>query len=174
MSNRGILAVIAAIAFIALLAFGLVAKNGAQIAVGEPAPDGAVETLDGTSEVSLADHRGKWILLNFWASWCEPCRTEAPAIEKFANENPDVVVIGMDTEDLSGDAQDFVREFDLTYEMLHDGDGERKDAYGIFALPETFLIDPNGDLALIQRGPVDEKFLNEQIKPLISGGTAPQ
>ncbi len=80
----------------------------------------------------------------------------------------------MDTEDLSGDAQDFVREFDLTYEMLHDGDGERKDAYGIFALPETFLIDPNGDLALIQRGPVDEKFLNEQVKPLIDGGTAPE
>ncbi len=174
MSNRGILAVIAAIAFIALLAFGLVAKNGAQIAVGEPAPDGAVETLDGTGEASLADHRGKWVLLNFWASWCEPCRTEAPAIQKFADQNPDVVVIGMDTEDLSGDAQDFVREFDLTYEMLHDGDGERKDAYGIFALPETFLIDPNGDLALIQRGPVDEKFLNEQVKPLIDGGTAPE
>jgi cytochrome c biogenesis protein CcmG/thiol:disulfide interchange protein DsbE len=174
MSNRGILAVIAAIAFIALLAFGLVAKNGAQIAVGEPAPDGAVETQDGTGEASLADHRGKWVLLNFWASWCEPCRTEAPAIQKFADQNPDVVVIGMDTEDLSGDAQDFVREFDLTYEMLHDGDGERKDAYGIFALPETFLIDPNGDLALIQRGPVDEKFLNEQVKPLIDGGTAPE
>ena len=171
MSNRGILAVIAAIAFIALLAFGLVAKNGAQIAVGEPAPDGAVETLDGTGEVSLADHRGKWILLNFWASWCEPCRTEAPAIEKFANQNPDVVVIGMDTEDLSGDAEDFVREFDLSYEMLHDGDGERKDAYGIFALPETFVIDPNGDLALIQRGPVDEKFLDEQVEPLVTGGT---
>jgi thiol-disulfide isomerase/thioredoxin len=115
MSNRGILAVIAAIAFIALLAFGLDAKNGAQIAVGEPAPDGAVETLDGTGEVSLADHRGRWILLNFWASWCEPCRTEAPAIERFADQNPDVVVIGMDTEDLSGDAEDFVREFDLTY-----------------------------------------------------------
>jgi len=165
--------VIAAIAFVALLAFGLVAKNGAQIAVGETAPDGTVETLDGTGEASLADHQGKWILLNFWASWCEPCRTEAPAIEKFSKDNPDVVVIGMDTEDLSGDAQDFVREFGLTYEMLHDGDGDRKDAYGIFALPETFLIDPDGKLALIQRGPVDEKFLNEQVKPLITGEAAP-
>jgi hypothetical protein len=58
--------------------------------------------------------------------------------------------------------------------MLHDGDGERKDAYGIFALPETFVIDPNGDLALIQRGPVDEKFLDEQVEPLVSGGTVPE
>ncbi len=170
MSNRGFLAVLAAIAFIGLLAFGLVAKEGAQIAVGEPAPDAAVERLGGSGEVSLADHRGKWVLLNFWASWCDPCREEAPAIERFARENRDeVVVIGMDTEDLSGDALDFVREYDLTYEMLHDGDGERKDAYGIFALPETFLIDPNGDLALIQRGAVDDRFFAEQVQPLITG-----
>jgi thiol-disulfide isomerase/thioredoxin len=172
MGNRGFLAILAAIAFIGLLAFGLVAKQGAKIAVGEPAPDAAVERLDGSGEVSLADHRGKWVLLNFWASWCEPCREEAPAIEDFARRNRDeVVVIGMDTEDLSSDALDFVREYDLTYEMLHDGDGDRKDAYGIFALPESFLIDPNGDLALIQRGPIDEKFLAEQVQPLITGAT---
>ena len=175
MSNRGFIAVLAAVAFIALLGFGLIAKEGEQIAVGETAPDAPVERLDGNGEVSLADHRGKWILLNFWASWCQPCRDEAPAIEKFARQNRDrLVVIGMDTEDLSGDARDFVREFGLTYEMLHDGDGDRKDAYGIFALPETFLIDPNGKLALIQRGPVDEQFLEEQIKPLITGETVEQ
>jgi DsbE subfamily thiol:disulfide oxidoreductase len=172
MSNRGILAIVVAIAFIGLLAFGLVAKNGAQIEVGEPAPDAAVERLDGSDEVSLSDYRGKWVLLNFWASWCEPCRAEAPAIERFSKQNPGkVVVIGMDTEDLSGDALDFVHEFGLTYEMLHDGDGDRKDAYGIFALPESFLIDPDGNLALIQRGPVDERFLAEQVMPLINGGT---
>jgi cytochrome c biogenesis protein CcmG, thiol:disulfide interchange protein DsbE len=172
MSNRAFIAVLAAIAFIALLAFGLIAKKGEQIAVGETAPDAAVERLDGDGEVSLADHRGKWVLLNFWASWCQPCRDEAPAIEKFSRENEDrLVVIGMDTEDLSGDARDFVREYGLTYEMLHDGDGGRKDAYGIFALPETFLIDPDGKLALIQRGPVDQRFLNERVKPLITGET---
>jgi hypothetical protein len=58
MSNRGIIAIVLAIAFIGLLAFGLVAKNGAQIAVGEPAPDAAVERLDGSGEVSLSDYRG--------------------------------------------------------------------------------------------------------------------
>jgi cytochrome c biogenesis protein CcmG/thiol:disulfide interchange protein DsbE len=175
MSNRGFLAVLAAIAFIGLLAFGLIAKKGAQIAVGEPAPDAAVQRLDGSGEVSLADYRGQWVLLNFWASWCDPCRDEAPAIEKFSNENKDnLVVIGMDTEDLSGDAQAFIREFGLTYEQLHDVDGGRKDAYGIFALPESFLIDPDGNLALIQRGPVDEQFLNEQVKPLIDGVARPE
>ncbi len=171
MSNRAFIAVLGALAFIALLAFGLIAKGGEQIAVGETAPDAAVERLDGNGEVSLADHRGKWVMLNFWASWCQPCRDEAPAIEKFSRENEgQLVVIGIDTEDLSGDARDFVREYGLTYEMLHDGDGDRKDAYGIFALPETFLIDPDGKLALIQRGPVDAKFLADQIEPLIGAG----
>lgn len=175
MSNRGFLAVLAAVAFIGLLTFGLIAKKGAQIAVGEPAPDAAVQQLDGSGEVSLADYRGKWVLLNFWASWCDPCRDEAPAIETFSKQNRDnLVVIGMDTEDLSGDALDFTREFGLTYEQLHDADGSRKDAYGIFALPENFLIDPEGNLALIQRGPVDEQFLNEQVKPLIDGDAAPE
>ena len=70
----------------------------------------------------------------------------------------------MDTEDHSGDAKDFVDEYGLTWEMLHDGDGERKDAYGVFGLPESFLIDPSGNLALIQRGPVDERFLDEQVE----------
>jgi len=171
MSNRGFLAVLAAIAFVGLLGFGLVAKEGAQIAVGEPAPDAPVERLGGGGEVSLADYRGQWVLLNFWASWCDPCRDEAPAIERFSRRHSDdLVVVGMDTEDLSGDAIDFAREFDLTYELLHDGDGERKDAYGIFALPESFLVDPDGNLALIQRGPVDRRYLETYVAPLIEGG----
>jgi cytochrome c biogenesis protein CcmG/thiol:disulfide interchange protein DsbE len=171
MSNRGFIAVLAAVAFIGLLAFGLVAKGGEEIAVGEPAPDAPVERLGGGGEVSLADHRGEWVLLNFWASWCDPCRDEAPAIERFSRRHADeVVVIGMDTEDLSGDAEDFADEFGLSYELLHDGDGDRKDAFGIFALPESFLIDPDGNLALIQRGLVDRAFLEGEVLPLIEDG----
>jgi cytochrome c biogenesis protein CcmG/thiol:disulfide interchange protein DsbE len=171
MSNRGFLAVLAAIAFIGLLAFGIVAKGGEKIAVGEPAPDAPVERLDGSGETSLADHQGQWVLLNFWASWCDPCRDEAPAIERFSREHAgDLVVIGMDTEDLSSDAKAFADEYGLTYELLHDGDGDRKDAYGIFALPESFLIDPDGNLALIQRGLVDRRFLEEKVLPLVVKG----
>ena len=171
MSNRGFIAILAAVAFIGLLAFGLVAKGGSDIAVGEPAPDAPVELLDGSGKASIADHRGKWVLLNFWASWCDPCRDEAPAIERFSRKHAgEIVVVGMDTEDLSGDALDFAEEYDLTYELLHDGDGERKDAYGIFALPESFVIDPEGNLALIRRGLVDEEFLEGEVLPLVEGG----
>jgi len=181
MSNRGFLAVLAAIAFVGLLGFGLVAKEGAQIAVGEPAPDAPVERLGGEGEVSLADYRGEWVLLNFWASWCKPCREETPAIERFSRRHAgDLVVIGMDTEDLSSDALEFARDPDddpetplqITYELLHDGEGERMDAYGIFALPESFLVDPDGNLALIQRGPVDRRYLETYVAPLIEGGAS--
>jgi thiol-disulfide isomerase/thioredoxin len=171
MSNKGFIAVLGAVAFIALLAFGLVAKGGEEVAVGQPAPDAPVERLGGGGEVSLADYRGEWVLVNFWASWCKPCEDEAPAIESFSREYRDeVVVLGMDTEDLTDDALDFAEEYDITYQLLHDGDGERKDAFGIFALPESFLVDPDGNLALIQRGTVDEAFLEEQVLPLVNGG----
>jgi thiol-disulfide isomerase/thioredoxin len=172
MRLRPVLALIAAVAFVGLLAFGLASNDGAEIAVGEPAPDAPVERLDGSGTAELADYRGGWVLLNFWASWCDPCRTESPAIERWAAEHEDdVTVIGMNTEDLTEDATEFVDEFDLSWEMLRDGDGSRKDAFGIYALPESFLIDPAGDLALIRRGTVDEEFLEESVTPLIESGT---
>jgi cytochrome c biogenesis protein CcmG, thiol:disulfide interchange protein DsbE len=174
MRLRPVLALIAAVAFVALLAFGLASGDGAEIAVGEPAPDAPVELLDGSGTAELADYRGEWVLLNFWASWCDPCRTESPAIEKWANRHEgEVTVVGMNTEDLTEDATDFVDEFGLTWDMLRDGDGARKDAFGIYALPESFLIDPEGNLALIRRGTVDEQFLEDEVTPLIEAGGPP-
>ena len=160
----------AAIGFIALLAFGLIAKSGPSIAVGETAPDGPVDRLGEEGQVSLADYRGQWVLLNFWASWCVFCRDEAPAIEAFSRENRgEVVVLGLDSQDLTPDALDFAREYDLTYEILHDGEGERMKAYNVKGLPESFLIDPDGKIAYIYRGPVDEEMLAESFAPLIAG-----
>jgi cytochrome c biogenesis protein CcmG/thiol:disulfide interchange protein DsbE len=168
MRLRPFLALVAAVAFVGLLAYGLIANNGAEITVGEAAPDATLETLDGSGTGSLADYRGQWVLLNFWASWCDPCRTESPAIEKWAEQHDDeLTVVGVNTEDLTDDALDFVDEFGLSWDMLRDGDGEFKDSYGIFALPESFLIDPEGNLALIQRGAIDEQFLDSTVTPLI-------
>ena len=170
MSNRGFLAVLAAIASVGLLGFGLIAKEGDAVEVGQPAPDAPVELLDGSDEASLADFRGKWVLVNFWASWCKPCRDEAPAIERFSREHADeVVVVGIAVKDSSDAATEFAEEFDLTYELWRDGSGERMDAYGIVALPESYLVDPEGSLALIRRGPVDEEYLEANVTPLIEG-----
>ena len=168
MRLRPLLALVAAVAFVGLLAYGLIANNGAEIAVGEAAPDSTLEKLDGSGTATLADYRGQWVLLNFWASWCDPCRTESPAIEKWADKHADeLTVVGVNTEDLSDDASEFVDDYGLSWDMLRDGDGEFKDSYGIFALPESFLIDPDGNLALIRRGTVDEAFLDSAVTPLI-------
>lgn len=167
MSNRAFIAVIGALAVVALLGFGLVKDDGGDVVVGEPAPDGPVQRLGADGEATLADYRGDWVLLNFWASWCEPCRSESPEIERYAAKHDDLTVVGMNTEDLSTDAIAFTEEFELSWEMLRDHDGRRKEAFGVFALPETFLIDPEGNVALVRRGTVDREFLEENVTPLI-------
>lgn len=174
MGTRSFIAVMAALAVIALLAFGLFANDTVQIAVGEPAPDAPVERLGEAGTGELADYRGKWVLVNFWASWCDPCRTESPAIEAFKDKHEDeLVVVGINTEDLTEDALAFVEEFGLSWEMLRDGEGERKDAFGIVALPESFLVDPAGRVALIRRGAVDEEYLEETVAPFLELGRGP-
>jgi DsbE subfamily thiol:disulfide oxidoreductase len=173
-SNRGFIAVLAAIAFIALLAFGLIAKKGADIAVGQPAPDAPIERLDGDGTISVSDYRGQWVLVNFWASWCKPCEDESPAIEKFARKHRnEMAVLGINSEDNSVDANAFIDEYGLTWDMVKDT-GDRSDDYGVLGFPESFLVDPDGNLALIQRGPMDEQFLEERVAPLITGATSGQ
>jgi cytochrome c biogenesis protein CcmG, thiol:disulfide interchange protein DsbE len=176
--NRSFTAVLGAVALIALLAFGLVSRGADAVAIGELAPDAPVERLGAEGTASLADYRGEWVLVNFWASWCEPCRVEAPAIERYAGRHRDeLLVVGMNTEDLTRDAIEFIesledeedRPVELSWEMLRDGDGNRKNAFGVLALPETFLIDPEGRIALIRHGVVDEEYLEQHVTPLISG-----
>lgn len=174
MSNRSFIAVIAALAVIALLGFGLLSTGTTNIALGEQAPDGPLPRLDGNGEATLADFEGNWVLVNFWASWCGPCETESPAIEAYSNSDAaeNLVVVGINTEDLTDDAREFSAELGLTWEMLRDGEGERKEAFGITGLPETFLVDPEGKIALIRRGPVDEEYLETNVTPLIEAGAA--
>src|SRR5689334_1310709 len=171
MSARTFVVVAAVLAVIGLLGYGLLSKGGDSIAVGDPAPDKELSVLGGNGTGEIADYRGKWVLVNFWASWCEPCRSEAPALEAFQQQHArdGFTVLGIDLDDNTDDASAFVRRYGLTYPQLRDGDGsDRRDAYGMTGFPESFLVDPSGKLALIRRGPVDQKFLADAVAPLIA------
>jgi cytochrome c biogenesis protein CcmG/thiol:disulfide interchange protein DsbE len=176
MGSRPFLAVIAVLAVVGLLAFGLLKKGASGAEIGSQAPAGALPQLDGAGQGSLADYRGRWVLVNFWASWCVPCRQESPALQDFQERHAGrrFTVLGVDTRDLTGDGRAFVREFGLTYPQLRDGNGDEASDYGTTGVPENFLVDPRGRLRLLRRGPVTEAYLKEFVEPLLprSGGGA--
>src|SRR6266849_1195317 len=110
-----------------------------------PAPAFTLETLDG-QRVSLADFRGRPVLINFWATYCAPCRREMPLIEQTAAQHPRLVVLLIDERDSHQPASAFVNELQITSTVLFDGDGKVGDAYGISGLPTTFFIHPDGEI----------------------------
>jgi cytochrome c biogenesis protein CcmG, thiol:disulfide interchange protein DsbE len=170
MSAKSFVIVMVVLALIGLLGYGLLSKGGSSIAVGDPAPDKELSRLGDSGTGELADYRGKWVLVNFWASWCAPCRSEAPALESFQrlHSGQGFTVLGINLDDTTNDALDFVRRYGLTYPQLRDGDGsDRRDAFGMTGFPESFLVDPDGKVALIRRGPVDERYLDQMVAPLI-------
>jgi len=160
-------------ALIALLVFGLVSKGEARLAVGEPVPTTELPVLDDEAERgSLADFRGDWVLINVWASWCAPCRDEAPALEAFYREHrgSGFEILGIDTQETGEGGLGFVEEYGLTYPQLHDGDGNyAKDDLKTTGVPETFLVDPDGDLALALPGAITAAQLRERVAPMIEG-----
>jgi cytochrome c biogenesis protein CcmG/thiol:disulfide interchange protein DsbE len=176
MSAKTFVAVMGVLAVVALLGFGLLSKGEAAIAVGDSAPDGELERLQPAGgSARIADYRGGWLLINFWASWCDPCRDEAPALEEFwrAHRDEGLTVLGVDLDDTTGDARAFIREFGLTYPQLRDGDGRQwRDDYGMTGFPESFLVDPEGSLAVIRRGPVDADVLAAEFEPVLEGSRA--
>jgi DsbE subfamily thiol:disulfide oxidoreductase len=161
--------VLVAVAVVAFLVFGLISKGNARITVGEKAPAPRLPKLDAPGTGSLKEYRGKWVLVNFWASWCEPCRDEAPALAKFQAEHAGrhFTVVGIDTQDISDDGSKFAKEYGLTYPLLHDGNGDDGHEFGTTGVPENFLLEPNGKLAWDIAGPVDAKLLEEHVAPFL-------
>jgi thiol-disulfide isomerase/thioredoxin len=170
-SARSFFAFLAVCAVIGLLGFGLLSKGSAKIEVGDRVPDRALPVLGGSGEGEIADYRGDWVLVNLWASWCPPCRDEAPALERWwrAHRDEGVTVLGINVQDNSEDALAFVDEFRTTYPQLRSVGDERSEAFGSTGVPENFLVDPKGRLALILRGAVDERILRESVDPIVEG-----
>jgi cytochrome c biogenesis protein CcmG/thiol:disulfide interchange protein DsbE len=168
--------ILAAALLVGLLAYGVASKRAdrsidAAIAKGErvDAPSRRLPLLGRTGESSLADYKGKVVVLNFWASWCKPCTQELPLLEKTHRSlaGRDATVLGANYQDLSESALGFVRRFKLTYPSLRDRDGQFADRYGSRAFPETFVIDRRGRIAAQRRGPVDQAWLDRTLPPLL-------
>lgn len=168
---RASLVVIAVAGLLAFLTWGLISNGDSGIDVGDPVPVATLPTLPGGGEASLADFKGEWVLLNVWASWCVPCRDESPALEKFEKTNRDVVnVFGVDTRDLSGDAMKFIDEYGISYTQVRDANGDYADDLKTTGVPESFLIDPEGDLVAHYPGPFKdlaaiERFAQPALDP---------
>jgi cytochrome c biogenesis protein CcmG, thiol:disulfide interchange protein DsbE len=112
------------------------------------APAFTLDRLDRPGKLSLAAYRGRPVVLNFWASWCVPCKEEAPLLETVWKRHRDqgLVVVGVDINDLRGDARRFARENRMSYPLVFDGIGETSTDYGLTGVPETFFVARSGKL----------------------------
>ena len=136
-----------------------------EAAEGALAPDFELETVavSGASpatsgEAWLSDYRGHPVVLNFWATWCYPCRKEIPQFVRAADKYKDegLVVVGLDLQEGPGLIQPFAQEYGMDYPIMVDRDGEVGDKYRLLGLPTTVFIDANGVIQKIFRGPLEE------------------
>jgi cytochrome c biogenesis protein CcmG, thiol:disulfide interchange protein DsbE len=130
------------------------------LADGRPvaAPAFTLAKLDGGGELALESLRGKAVVLNFWASWCGPCKDETPLLQKGWQrwQAKGVVFVGIDVKDFRADARSFVRKFGVTYPNVYDGKGSTVGRYGVTGFPETYFIDARGRVVYRIAGPVNE------------------
>jgi cytochrome c biogenesis protein CcmG/thiol:disulfide interchange protein DsbE len=169
--------VAACAALVGLLAYGLAAR-GADTSIDEallrgerpaaPAKELPVLGGDGRS-ASLADYRGKVVVLNVWASWCDPCVDELPLLQETQEriQGRGATLLGVNAKDFTDEALAMERRFGLTFPSLRDRDGTFVREFGTVAYPETFVIDRQGRVAAKRRGPVDAAWLDETLPAII-------
>jgi cytochrome c biogenesis protein CcmG, thiol:disulfide interchange protein DsbE len=169
----------AAVALLALLTFGVSKQNDtssidAQVAHGKfptaPNAHQALPLLGGKGKASLADFRGKVVVLNVFASWCDPCRAEAPIL---AREQPilarhHATLVGVTYKDLSSASEQFERRYHLTYPVLRDVTGSFVSSFGTTGVPETFVINRKGQIQALQRFPVTTQWFDQTLPKILA------
>jgi len=137
--------------------------------VGRPAAPFSLTTFDG-KPMSLEGYRGQVVILNFWASWCYPaCYEEAPVLEATWQRYRDrgLVVLGVDIQDTEEAALRFIRQFNLTFPNAPDPTGKVSIDYGVYGVPETFVIDRRGGIRYKHVGAVTEAVIRDKVEPLL-------
>ncbi len=149
-------------AVVGLLAYGFTTNPRAipSTMIGKSAPDFSLTLFDGRT-IHLSDFRGKTVFLNFWASWCSPCREEAPLLEAAWQryEAQGVIFLGVDIQDTEDAARPFLQEFAITYMNGRDPSGRIAIDYGVYGIPESFFIDREGRITYKHVGALDRETL---------------
>lgn len=136
---------------------------------GQPAPAFRLQTLDGDS-IALEDLQGRPVVLNFWSTWCQPCRIEHPELQRAARSWPDVQFLGVIYNDEANKSRRYLAQAGSAYPSLIDDGGRTAIAYGVAGVPETFLIGPDGVVAHKHVGPISMARLRQLLEPLRRGG----
>lgn len=149
-----------------------VIDNESGLEKGKEPPNFELPTLSGEN-VKLSDYKGKIVILNFWASWCGPCKVEMPHMQNYYKNNKDaanveIIAVNMTSEERGGQKsiQKFVEEYGLTFPILLDSDGKVMDLYNIITIPTTYVISTDGVISQKILGPMDEKMINELVENL--------
>lgn len=142
-----------------------------RLATGAVAPDFSLSTLEGEATISLAQFKGQPALINFWASWCLPCQTETPALERAYQKyrSQGLVVLGLNSAELDDltAALDFAKEFKVSYPLLWDETGFILTAYNVLGLPTSFFVNREGLIQRIQVGGMTDEQIEDFIGEII-------
>jgi len=150
-----VLAFVVLLSFLGLLLWGLRNAQEGPIRVGQRVPPFDLVTFDG-QVYNTGDYAGKVILVNFWASWCQPCESEAAELEqawRMYEPGGEVIFLGVDYVDTEPEALGYLAKFDVTYPNGPDLRTSISQMFRILGVPETYIIDRNGNLAYVKKGP---------------------
>jgi peroxiredoxin len=152
------------------LGLALAASAFALSASAEQAPDFTLQSSTGDN-VRLAEQRGQVVMLNFWASWCGPCRTEMPLLDEMSKRYSAAgfVLYGVNVEEDNTDAKKLIKDLGVTFPILYDTESKASSLYNVDAMPTTVVIDKKGEIRYVNRGykPGDENKYRDQIRELI-------
>ncbi|MBI2866695.1 MAG: TlpA family protein disulfide reductase [Chloroflexi bacterium] len=178
MTARRVVALVSGFAlviFVALLGLAIARQaqpglsgEGPRRLVGQPAPDFTITTFDG-QQLTLSQYRGQPVVVNFWASWCPPCRAEAPTLERTWQEYRErgVVFIGIDIEDTEADALAFLQQFGITYPNGPDPQGGITRDYGVLYIPTTLFVSRTGKVVQRWESAIGQAKLTQLVDELL-------
>ena len=154
-----------------LLAAGVLAPGQGIPQIGQPAPGFDLEALGG-GRMSLAELRGRPVLVNFWASWCNPCRDEMPQIvlryrKLHQAGGLEVLAINLTDQERKKDVQRFAEEFQLPFPILLDVRGKVRQRYGLVGVPMTVFVDATGVVAAVHTGPMTPETLDRGLAAIL-------